>query len=1368
MKLEKDVRKELGRLPPGIGELYENIYHQLESSGEGSRSDAIAILSWLLISRRPLSTKALIEAVSTIEDGELSLISKNDVLTICCNLVVADGETDTFRFAHLSVQEFLQKRPAYQPQALHAVAATRCIAEFSGSRASLRPEKSNFDPQSFRSYAVAQWDYHFFEAKGYNKDILDDVHGFLQDDDAFSAFHNEAMDSEERKEYHGAPFESMAALAHTPTPLFEICMLGLMDSLRDIEDEIEDWNAPNIKGDSPLHLAAAYGHEEIVKFLLERPSIQVNQRGEFLKTSLFLAAETAGVRILKLLLAIETIDVNLGNQYNTTPLSAAAMKGEEECAELLLKHGADKDLKDDHGRSPLLWAAASGREKMVQRLLKAKVNTDIQDNGGKTVLHLAIEGDSSDPEPLVAKLLKSNVFIEAQDNEGSTALHAAAGKNQGKIIERLLKKGILVGTKDLQGKTALDHACRANNKDIIMLLLKNGATCEPDLDGRTELHEAIEGGCDAEVVELFLKHNVDLNKQTNSGETALQLAVTRNDDNAEAVVKLLLDAGAKVETRNVAGESPLHSVSGGGSVAIAKMLLSKGADLAVKCNVDRTPLAFACFRGSEGLTRLFLDNGADVNVVDNGDWTMLQFAAYGESDAVVKLIMEHPDNKIDLMAKNYRGETALDVAAQTGKYAVVRTILALGPTKSLTEENRTTPLHAAAAAVLKPQQFALIEALLDAGFNVHARNEAGRTALHEALLNGSGKDDIIQLLLDRGSGIEDRDEDGDTALLTLARSGHKSKSICTILLKNGANVNAINKTGSSSMWYMAGADAAACCRLLLESGASASTADLRGRTPLQNACSKAYIDVVRVLLEFGAEVNVDGPDMASPMHIAAGSGAVSIMQMLADKNADVNLKTKVAPTGRTPLHCAARRKEMEPVLWLLEHGVNEIDPSTQDGLTPLHYAAHEVSSTFRVFLERGADIKKKSNEGQTALHIACASSSLEFVRVLVGKGAEIQAVDSEGYTPIHKAAKNLNEAILLYLLSCDQPFDVNRKCTGGFTALILAASTGKVESVKKLLTIEGCKPEQRADDGRDALSYAAGNGHTSVVLELLKVDTITIVGTDLLKRSPLHYACEEGHQEIVRHLLEKDAGNINFPDRAGEIPLVKACHNKREEVIKVLLERPDVDVNISHNYSATPLTAAVWDNSSIAKILLEREDIDVTKKTKLGRTAIWWACSTGQEELFDIILTKPGAEDSLAIADKKGITPLHRAVISGHVNMVKRTLTHEGVNVDARDFRGRSPLWHAAKIGREDIAEELLKQKVDVDAVDQDGKTPLYQAARQGFTAMVSLLIQSGARQGLDDALEVALSQNWVDVVQALVKAGMEEPQDWNMFGTLL
>ena len=124
MRTDQDVRQRLGRMPPKLEQLYEEIYQKTlnESQGEVGRSIISNTLKWLLCAQRPMKSSEFCTAVvwKSVPAEELT---KEKVLDLCHNFVVFDDSLDVFRFAHLSVREFLEKRAEYMANSCHLFAA---------------------------------------------------------------------------------------------------------------------------------------------------------------------------------------------------------------------------------------------------------------------------------------------------------------------------------------------------------------------------------------------------------------------------------------------------------------------------------------------------------------------------------------------------------------------------------------------------------------------------------------------------------------------------------------------------------------------------------------------------------------------------------------------------------------------------------------------------------------------------------------------------------------------------------------------------------------------------------------------------------------------------------------------------------------------------------------------------------------------------------------------------------------------------------------------------------------------------------------------------------------------------------------------
>ena len=128
MRTDQDVRQRLGRMPPKLEQLYEELYEKAlnESQGEVGRSIISNTLKWLLCAQRPMKSSEFCTAVvwKSVPAEELT---KEKVLDLCHSFVVFDDSLDVFRFAHLSVREFLEKQAEYMAISCHLFAAETCL-----------------------------------------------------------------------------------------------------------------------------------------------------------------------------------------------------------------------------------------------------------------------------------------------------------------------------------------------------------------------------------------------------------------------------------------------------------------------------------------------------------------------------------------------------------------------------------------------------------------------------------------------------------------------------------------------------------------------------------------------------------------------------------------------------------------------------------------------------------------------------------------------------------------------------------------------------------------------------------------------------------------------------------------------------------------------------------------------------------------------------------------------------------------------------------------------------------------------------------------------------------------------------------------
>ena len=148
------------------------------------------------------------------------------------------------------------------------------------------------------------------------------------------------------------------------------------------------------------------------------------------------------------------------------------------------------------------------------------------------LLHLAC---SEGREDLVELFIASGVLTNATDSQGRSALMWVADrrgeqsnvKTQSNILNRLLRAGTDVNLSDFDGQTALMFASAGGQIGVMELLLNSGAKVNvQDRTGMSALHLAK----NAQTAGLLLRNGADLRLTNNAGETALEMAVRRNNE----------------------------------------------------------------------------------------------------------------------------------------------------------------------------------------------------------------------------------------------------------------------------------------------------------------------------------------------------------------------------------------------------------------------------------------------------------------------------------------------------------------------------------------------------------------------------------------------------------------------------------------------------------------------------------------------------------------------------------------------------------------------------------------------------------------------------------------------------------------------
>ncbi|XP_017673350.1 PREDICTED: ankyrin repeat domain-containing protein 26 isoform X8 [Lepidothrix coronata] len=201
-----------------------------------------------------------------------------------------------------------------------------------------------------------------------------------------------------------------------------------------------------------LHRAAASGDLAQVRQGLRKYGIDGRDKAE--RTPLHLACASGHVDVVTHLVENQC-KLNLFDNDNKSPLMKAVQCQQEKCVAILLEHGADPNLADADGNTALHLAVLSPNTTVAGLLLEHNANINAQNKEGYTPLILAV---SEHHEEIMEFLLKKGANVHARDRCERTPLMTAASGGEVNLIKVLLQYGADLSHKDTNGWTAEDYA----------------------------------------------------------------------------------------------------------------------------------------------------------------------------------------------------------------------------------------------------------------------------------------------------------------------------------------------------------------------------------------------------------------------------------------------------------------------------------------------------------------------------------------------------------------------------------------------------------------------------------------------------------------------------------------------------------------------------------------------------------------------------------------------------------------------------------------------------------------------------------------------------------------------------------------------
>lgn len=336
------------------------------------------------------------------------------------------------------------------------------------------------------------------------------------------------------------------------------------------------------------------------------------------------------------------------------------------------------------------------------------------------------------------------------------------------------------------------------------------------------------------------------------------------------------------------------------------------------------------------------------------------------------------------------------------------------------------------------------------------------------------------------------------------------------------------------------------------------------------------------------------------------------------------------------------------------------------------------------YINKGVNINKKDEKGQTILFSLVAKRKLEALKILIKNGANLTLEDLHRKTVLDEAVDRNDGMMIRFLL--DNGFNINHKNNSGRTIFQNVARMGN-NKIFQIFMKYNADFNIKDSHGKTVLFDAVEGGN----LDILK---------DVINNTNNLNILDENHQNVLFSAVLKDdislatelilnGINVNFLDKDGQNVLFNAILQgaKNLPLIELLIKK-GINLNIVDNYHKNLIDEILYvfdlqknppkELDGKYKIVTEEKEylplgflflehgLEIDKIDESGKTILQKAVENKNFANAEFLLNC-GADVNICDEFEKNI--VHKEILKGYSNykMIDFLVSH-GANIDARDL----------------------------------------------------------------------------------------------------
>ena len=336
------------------------------------------------------------------------------------------------------------------------------------------------------------------------------------------------------------------------------------------------------------------------------------------------------------------------------------------------------------------------------------------------------------------------------------------------------------------------------------------------------------------------------------------------------------------------------------------------------------------------------------------------------------------------------------------------------------------------------------------------------------------------------------------------------------------------------------------------------------------------------------------------------------------------------------------------------------------------------------YINKGVNINKKDEKGQTILFSLVAKRKLEALKILIKNGANLTLEDLHRKTVLDEAVDRNDGMMIRFLL--DNGFNINHKNNSGRTIFQNVARMGN-NKIFQIFMKYNADFNIKDSHGKTVLFDAVEGGNLDILKDVIN-NTNNLNILDENHQNALFSAVLKDDISLATELILNGI-NVNFLDKDGQNVLFNAILQgaKNLPLIELLIKK-GINLNIVDNYHKNLIDEILYvfdlqknppkELDGKYKIVTEEKEylplgflflehgLEIDKIDESGKTILQKAVENKNFANAEFLLNC-GADVNICDEFEKNI--VHKEILKGYSNykMIDFLVSH-GANIDARDL----------------------------------------------------------------------------------------------------